>query len=88
MLVPPGIDDRTIASTVLRLKADNGYTIDTHGATALAAALATAPAEAPKLVFATGHPAKNLDIMPYGRFRGMRREPEAFLQRVLRRCCG
>ncbi len=63
VLVPPGIDDRTIASTVLRLKADNGYTIDTHGATALAAALATAPAEAPKLVFATGHPAKNLDIM-------------------------
>ncbi len=58
------VSDRDIAAAVLRLRADNSYNIDTHGAAAYCAALRSkAPSDAPRVVFATAHPAKNLDIM-------------------------
>ena len=57
------VSDEEIADTVnaLRIK---GYTIDTHGAVAYAAARRVG-SDAPKVIFATGHPAKQLDIMTH-----------------------
>lgn len=55
------VSDMAIADTVNRLRLC-GYAIDPHGAVAYRAA-ETAGIEAPKVVFATGHPAKQLDIM-------------------------
>ncbi len=61
LVVPHGVDDREIASALLRLKTQRGYTADPHTAAAYAAALTlSAPV---KVIFATGHPAKSLDIM-------------------------
>lgn len=61
LVVPAGVDDREIASALLRLKTQHGYTADPHTAAAYAAAMTV---KAPvKVIFATGHPAKSLDIM-------------------------
>lgn len=58
------VEDSEIAACVRRLREDYGYTIDPHGAVAYCAAEAyEAEAGVPKVVFATGHPAKQLDIM-------------------------
>lgn len=58
------VSDRDIAAAILRLRTDYGYTIDPHGAAAYVGAMrAKAPAGVPRVVFATAHPAKNLDIM-------------------------
>lgn len=61
-VVAPPVGDRDIAATVLRLRAECGYTLDPHGASALVAVTGMSPGT-PKVVFATGHPAKNIDIM-------------------------
>jgi len=55
------VSDVEIAGTINELRT-KGYTIDTHGAVAYAAARKVG-SEAPKVIFATGHPAKQLDIM-------------------------
>lgn len=61
LVVPDGIDDREIASTLLRLKTGRSYAADPHTAVAYAASQGV---DAPlKVVFATGHPAKSLDIV-------------------------
>lgn len=57
------MSDREIAETINGLKA-TGYVIDTHGAVAYAAAKRV-KTDAPRVVFATGHPAKQLDIMTH-----------------------
>lgn len=62
-ILPVAIDDNTVAETVNGLRSAHGYTIDTHGAAAYAAAARYATADAPKVVFATGHPARLLNIM-------------------------
>lgn len=61
--VADAVTDREIAAAVLRLRAEHGYTIDPHGGAALAAANALGIPGVPKVVYATGHPAKYLDIM-------------------------
>lgn len=62
--VAASVDDALIASTIRSLRSDSGYTIDPHGAVAYAAAqnAALLPGQ-PVVVFATGHPAKQLDTM-------------------------
>lgn len=61
---PAPVDDATITRTVNGLRRDYGYTVDPHGAVAYAAARSIdAPEGTPRVVFATGHPAKQLDIM-------------------------
>ena len=57
------VSDDVIASTMNGLSRDMGYTIDPHGAVAFAAAAAEGNAKTPQVIFATGHPAKQLDIM-------------------------
>lgn len=57
------VTDEAIAQTISTLRAEHSYLIDPHGAVAYAAAAAEAEAGAPRVVFATGHPAKQLDIM-------------------------
>lgn len=59
--VSTAVTDPQIALAIKSLRAD-GYTIDPHGATAYAAVRAV-PHNGPKVVFATGHPAKQLDAM-------------------------
>lgn len=56
------VPDAEISATIMRYRAEYGYTPDPHTAVALAAAEAY-PSDAPRVVFATGHPAKHLDIM-------------------------
>lgn len=60
---PEGISDEVIAKTINDLRSLHGYTIDPHGATAYAALQRVDTGNVPKVVFATGHPAKQLDIM-------------------------
>ncbi len=55
------IDDASTANIVNTLHS-HGYAIDTHGAVAWAAA-EFVDSKAPRVIFATGHPAKQLDIM-------------------------
>lgn len=63
---PAPVDDATIARTVNELRGEYGYTVDPHGAVAYAAAHSIdAPEGTPRVVFATGHPAKQLDIMTH-----------------------
>lgn len=62
IVAAPAVDDREIASTILRLRAEYCYTADPHSAVAYAASHKVASA-GPKIIFATGHPAKSLDIM-------------------------
>ena len=57
------VGDELIAATVNRLRERFGYTIDPHGAVAYAAAEACRADGVPTVSFATGHPAKQLDIM-------------------------
>ena len=57
------VTDAEIAATVNALR-EKGYTIDTHGAVAYVGA-ARLGADVPKVIFATGHPAKQLDIMTH-----------------------
>lgn len=59
--VSAAVTDARIAAAINSLRAD-GYTIDPHGATAYAA-VRTVPHNGSKVVFATGHPAKQLDAM-------------------------
>lgn len=60
----PGVSDAEIASTICDLRSRYAYTIDTHGAVAYAAADRCTPVgTAPVVCFATGHPAKQLDVM-------------------------
>lgn len=61
--VAPAASDTEIAATINELRARAAYTIDPHGAVALRAAMTCGTDGAPKVVFATGHPAKQLDIM-------------------------
>lgn len=58
------VSDRDIAAAILRLRTDRAYNIDPHGAAAYVGAMrsTTAPGM-PRVVLATAHPAKNLDIM-------------------------
>ncbi len=84
LIVAPPVEDRDIAAAILRLRAGHGYTVDPHGAAAFAAAQAS-DHTGPKVIFATGHPAKSLDTMTritgstvelpvqYNRFMGCRR---------------
>lgn len=60
--VSKAINNNIIASTILDVRQQSGYTIDPHTALAYHAALAD-KTEAPKVVFATGHPSKQLDVM-------------------------
>lgn len=57
------VDDDTIAATINGLRATNGYTIDPQGAVALAAARSCMRPGIPTVVFATGHPAKQMELM-------------------------
>ncbi|MDE6207521.1 MAG: threonine synthase [Muribaculaceae bacterium] len=61
--IAPSVEDATIADVINRLRRDHSYTIDPHGAVAMAAAEKFDADGAPKIVFATGHPAKQLDAM-------------------------
>lgn len=56
------ISDEMITDTINTLRSETGYTIDPHGAAAFAA-LSGTDGSAPRVVYATAHPAKNLDIM-------------------------
>lgn len=56
------VSDERISQTVAALCREKQYIIDTHGAVAYAGA-DEAPAGVPVVVFATGHPAKQLDTM-------------------------
>lgn len=62
IVVAPPVGDMEIAYAVNHIRQTAGYTLDPHAAVALCAARRTMP-DAVKLVFATGHPAKQLDIM-------------------------
>jgi len=87
ILAPKGISDADIESTIIDLRKQHGYTIDTHGAVAYAAASAVHNGSAPKVIFATGHPAKQIDTisriigasvdMPHqlARFMSVKRNP-------------
>lgn len=55
------VADEDIAQAVLDARREFGYTFDPHGAAALHAARRAG--DGPKVVFATGHPAKQLNIM-------------------------
>ena len=59
----PPLSDTEIAAAVNHLKDTTGYIIDPHGAMAYKAAEDYPAGNAPKVVFATGHPATRLDIM-------------------------
>ncbi len=63
IIAPQGCSDDTIADVITTLRSEYRYTIDPHGAVAFAAARSIDSAGAPKVIFATGHPAKQLDIM-------------------------
>ena len=63
IIAPEGISDEKIESTIIGLRDKYGYITDTHGAVAFAAATAVHNGPAPKVIFATGHPAKQLDII-------------------------
>lgn len=56
------VSDEDIVATVLRLRNECGYNIDTHGAVAYATA-ERYNGPVPKVIFATGHPAKQIDII-------------------------
>ncbi len=56
------ITDEIISNTINTLRAKTGYTIDPHGAAGFAALSGTEDS-VPRVVYATAHPAKNLDIM-------------------------
>lgn len=87
IIAPEGVSDEVIEATVTGLRDRYGYTIDTHGAVAYAAAASVHNGTAPKVIFATGHPAKQLDIitriigvsldMPHqlARFMSVKRNP-------------
>ncbi len=57
------VSDEEITSTINNLRDTVGYTIDPHGAMAYKAAKVFPHQRVPKVVFATGHPARRLDIM-------------------------
>lgn len=59
---PAPVCDEDIAATVLKLYNEYGYNIDTHGAVAYATA-ERYDDSVPKVIFATGHPAKQIDII-------------------------
>lgn len=61
ILAAKPVSDAETAYTINELRA-KGYAIDPHGAVAYSAA-AQLNTDKPKVVFATGHPAKQLDIM-------------------------
>ena len=63
ILAADPVSDERIAEVINSLRSEHGYTIDPHGAVAYAAAVAQGSPGVPKVVFATGHPAKQLDIM-------------------------
>lgn len=63
IVAPGAVGDEQIASTINELASEYSYAIDPHGAVAYNAVQPLAPAGTPKVVFATGHPAKQLDIM-------------------------
>lgn len=58
----PAVGDMEIAYAVNLMRQTSAYTLDPHAAVALCAARRAVP-DAAKLIFATGHPAKQLDIM-------------------------
>lgn len=62
LTIAPAIDDDTIVSTIKYLSLQHNYLIDPHGAVAYAAAQLV-DTDAPKVVFATGHPIKSIDAM-------------------------
>ena len=63
IIAPEGIADDVIASTIVKLREQKGYVIDTHGAVAYASAAAVHNGPAPRVIFATGHPAKQHDTI-------------------------
>lgn len=65
VVAPDPVADDVISATVNDLRARCGYTIDPHGAVAVDCARRAVPADVPAVVFATGHPAKQLDIMTH-----------------------
>ncbi len=62
IITVPAISDETIAQTICSLKASTGYTLDPQGAVGYAAAKSVGKGS-PAVVYATGHPAKQLDVM-------------------------
>lgn len=57
------VSDEKIIKTIQELHNKQGYDIDTHGAVAYAAAMQYADEKVPKVIFATGHPAKQHDLL-------------------------
>lgn len=57
------ITDKEIADTIIHLQQEESYNIDTHAAVAYATALQYSESDSPKVIFATGHPAKQIDII-------------------------
>jgi len=56
------VSDETIRDTIDLLRKKHAYTIDAHGAVAFKAA-SDLDCDCPRVVYATGHPAKQLDII-------------------------
>lgn len=63
IIAAPPTNDMQIAETIKELRQQFNYTIDPHGAVAYCAAKELATPNVPMVIFATGHPAKQLDIM-------------------------
>lgn len=61
--VAPAVSDDEVRATVNAVRERFGYSFDTHGALAYAAVQVSADPSAPKVVFATGHPAKQPEII-------------------------
>lgn len=62
-ILPVSVGDKDVADTINALRNDSGYTVDPHGAIAYRAATDNNSGKVPMVIFATGHPAKQLDIM-------------------------
>ena len=63
VLAAAPVSDEKIASAIRELYHTAGYALDPHGAVAYVAAKENGDTGVPKVVFATGHPAKQLDTM-------------------------
>lgn len=63
IVIAEPVGDEQIRRTVREVLSLSGYIMDTHCAVAYASAMANSCPGVPKVVFATGHPAKQLDTM-------------------------
>ncbi len=76
IVVAEPIMDDDIRATILAVQERNSYTLDPHGAVAYAAAEANVNSAVPRVIFATGHPAKQYDIMKNITGNGMKVPPQ------------